>query len=258
MKRSSGSGDGPAKRAQVERKLMAKTSVPKSHIGKILSILREEGMLADHAEWTDDAEHNRKSLRKSLEDNSAIRTPYGPLVQTMMVPTQPPFEWHFVHPMALLYQLCLISEAFMHIMSCLADKGDAKIILYVDEYRPGNVFRPDKGRAAQNIFWVFSGWPQWLLARSQAWMIFGTFRSAKLPTLPGGVSALMARVLEKFFGPVDPSFSRGLALPNGRLLACSFGGFLGDEKGLKDTLAPNIPIACPRPRLCPCLQKGGG
>ena len=232
-----------AKRAQVERRLVANGAVSKSAIARLLATLKAEGLLADGMVTSSSANETRKHVGKSVGDVASTVTPYGPIVQQMVLPCAPPqspFVWDYIHPMAFVYYLSTISDAFGRLMSnIIADGKPLRIVVYVDAFRPGNVLRPDAGRSTENIFWAIAGWPQWLLRRADAWLTFGCIRSKIVATLPGGSSALMQHVLHQFFGEEgSPSFSSGVTIANGGggavLLQATFGGFLGDEKGLKD------------------------
>ena len=232
-------------RAKVERRLVARTSVPKSSIAKILVELHAHGMLADGVLGNTNENEVRKHISKAVAANADEVTPYGPVMQTIVLDAQPPyaaFRWDFIHPLALLLLLAKLSCNFAAVLlQCVAARSGAHpIVIYIDEVRPGNVLRPDKGRATQNIFWATASWPEWLLCRANAWLTFGRLRSCVVEKLPGGVSNLMRQVLLKFFDPAGPSFATGVALNAGGssvLFCCYFASFIGDEKGLKDNVA---------------------
>ena len=232
---ASSSSDTRAKRLKADRRLVAISSAPKSAIASILAQLHADGELADGSLRGSSTESVRKHLGRSVAALADTPTPYGPLVQNMVLPTSPPFSWPDIHPMALVFYLSSISSSFTRVLSECATSQGLRIVLYIDEYRPGNILRPDKGRATQNIFWVFTGWPQWLLSRVDAWMLFGCLRSSVLASLPGGTSNLMRRVLKVFFSPSGgPNIETGLVLHPSTFMQATFAGFLGDEKGLKD------------------------
>ena len=76
--------------------------------------------------------------------------------------------------------------------------------------------------------------PSWILSRSGAWFVFGYLRSTITSELPGGLSQLMADVLEKFFLPdvYGNCFGRGVTLlhQNSRFIVKAvFAGFLADD-----------------------------
>ena len=98
-------------------------------------------------------------------------------------PPMAPIKWSFIHPLALIFYLSSVYVAFAKIMSetfdaCKSLGRDLRVVIFVDEYRPGNVLRPDAGRATQGVYWRFSDWPAWLLTRANAWLTFGAIRTS--------------------------------------------------------------------------------
>ena len=72
--------------------------------------------------------------------------------------------------------------------------------------------------------------------RSDAWLDFSCVRSVIVSKMAGGVSELVKDVLTMFGD--GQSFLTGVAIPFGdeaTLLRAEFGGFLGDDNGLKDS-----------------------
>ena len=235
------------KRSHVLRRLVATSSSSKASVARVLSILNDEGLLAAGM-VTSGSNQTRKRLSKAVEDTASTPTPFGTVVQQMTLDRaspSSPFSWDFIHPMALLYCLSTISSALARLMSnIVADGKTLRIVLFIDEFRPGNVLRPDSGRATNNIFWTFAEFPQWLLRRADAWFTFGCIRSKIAGQIPGCVSGLMKHVLLTFFAESGPSFETGVTIVNGSeamLVRAVFGGFLGDEKGLKEAFASKGP-----------------
>ena len=103
---------------------MARTSVPKSSIAKILVELHAHGMLA-YGVLGDTTENEvRKHIGKAVAANAAEVTPYGPAMQTIVLDAQPPhaaFRWDFIHPLALLLLLAKLSCNFAAVLlQCVA------------------------------------------------------------------------------------------------------------------------------------------
>lgn len=165
-------------------------------------------------------------------------TPYGTVVQKMVLPCNPPFEWSFLHPLALLYHLTEQSGGLRAVMMAMVERspgGHLRFIIFIDACRPGNVLRPDKGRDVQHILWSFVEFPGWLSVREQGWFTFGCIRTASLDTLPSGTSCLMKHVVHAFDElAVTGGMIAGLANEGPTLFKGRFAGFLGDEKGLKE------------------------
>ena len=144
--------DQRAKR--VRRSLVGASSAPKAGIARVLLLLHQEGYLSEGLIDTENEHSVRKAIGKAAGEISAFQTPWGPLVQEMELPTDPPTKWPFIHPLALVYYLSSISSAFAKIMSDCFDACKSlgrllNIVIFVDEHRPGNVLRPDSGRATQ-------------------------------------------------------------------------------------------------------------
>ena len=169
----------------------------KTGITEAISVLSEAGWLRPEVLQAN-ARATRRRLREAEVSHCDADTPYGKVVQSLdLLPT---FTWRFCHPMALLYYLCTISATFAELMwSCVAEGVVMNIILYIDEFCPGNPLRPEKSRTLQAIYWCCSNWPQHILQRTGAWPCFGTIRSRIADAVPGGVAGLMRRILMVFF-----------------------------------------------------------
>ena len=114
----------------------------------------------------------------------------------MDLETTPPFRWPFIHPMALLWLLFKLPASFAELITECMDKSPSglRIVIFVDEFTPGNVLRPDRGRAMQHVLWAFVDWPEWVLCRATSWLTFGCIRTSLLASLPGGMSNFMKNV----------------------------------------------------------------
>ena len=88
----------------------------------------------------------------------------------MTLECSPPLKWEFIHPIALVYMLSQISTEFSDLMRDIISKLNSaspalNILLYIDECRPGNVLRPDQGRALQHLMGPCLECPVWLTDR---------------------------------------------------------------------------------------------
>lgn len=234
----SSSCDGP-RAAKVHRALLATaSSCPKVGIARILLALHKEGLLDEGLVPRADENAVRKSIGKSAAELAVAVTPFGPLVQSIDLPTTPAFKWDFIHPMALVFYLSTVSISFSKLMESVCT-GMMNIVINMDEAKPGNPLRPDHGRATNNIFWVFSEFPEWLLRREFAWFTFGTLRSTIVDKLVGGVSELMKIILHVFWSPSSHNFQSGGGLfrrvsGEHTIVKATLEGFLADELGLKE------------------------
>jgi hypothetical protein len=183
---------------------------------------------------TDSAAKTRRVLQQAAEDHSKAKTPYGPLVQKLVVPgMDEPME--YCDPPAYIRYLSTLNAAFGDIMkACLLRQGNKlTVIMYLDEIVPGNPFRQDKARKMWGIYWCCLEWPGWLLSRSAAWPVFCIIRSKSIDGMPGGLSAFWAYVLECCF-PAGGQFDVQIVHRDDRLrLAFEYGGTMADEAALK-------------------------
>lgn len=200
----------------------------------------------------------RDHFHTAAASHSEIQTPYGPIVQCMDLPLSTEnFAWNFISPFAVLYHICRISPPFASLVQTHLQSQTNNLILYFDETRPGNVLRVDSGRLVMCVYWSLREFPEFLRCRSVGWIPFGFIRSSKLNELKGGLSNLGARILRIFFAKENFSFSMGCRLvvnDNNIFVKANFGGFLGDEKALKELF--NVTgSAGTKPCLC-CKNLG--
>ena len=180
----------------------------------------------------------RRKITRAVGGHAKANTPYGKVVQQMALPLAKLPLWEYVHPMALLYYLALISTAFGDMMAeSIVEGVPMRVIIYIDEICPGNPLRPDKARTLQAIYWCLADWPQWILQRTAAWPVFGTIRSSIVKLLPGGVPQLMKNILYVFWPLTGDSFANGITIhvqKNPIIVTGIFAGFLADEKAHKE------------------------
>ena len=214
---------------------MSNLSGTQSGAAKVLRLLETQGFL-DHGLLGDASE---RSLRRDVatgiaEVAASAVTPYGPVVVPMRLHG---VDIDFVNPFAYIYFLC---DKYRNVFVLLCPGGAATlrtIVLYIDEVRPGNPFRPDKSRTTQCIYWVFSDLPDRFICNTDTWFLGTTVRSKIIDVMPGKVSSLMAAVVRLFWAEAGQSWSRGVMVGHGNdsaMLTARFGGFLGDEKALKE------------------------
>ena len=193
-KQEDGSASGSGHLRQVERRLAAVTSAPKCAIATIITKLFAAGLLVEGF-GSDSVEAQRKRIGKATTQLANQQTPYGPIIQTMEL--WKGFHWEYINPLALMSALTSFCPTFAELMGNCTGNDPLRLILFVDEFRPGNVLRPDAGRCTQNILWCFADWPDWYLSRSGAWLTLGCLRSTHVVNIEGGMSGLM----KKSFSP---------------------------------------------------------
>ena len=91
----------------------------------------------------------RRKLRVAVESHSNVETPYGPMVQQILIGASKLAEWEVCNPCAWLWYMSSISTSFCTVMrDCVARTAGIplRLVIYADEVIPRNPFRPDKGR----------------------------------------------------------------------------------------------------------------
>ena len=175
-----------------------------------------------------DEGHAKKLLREQAKAQVSEMSACGKVLDSMMLrldmaDDQPDalteLEWHFVRPAALLQKLCSLKK---EIGDLLPRDSPAHLVFYMDECKPGNVLRPDKGRELACFYWTVREFPSWFRARDGGWLFFSTFPSKWIHRVPGGASHLFSRMLETFFED-----QRGyLNFETGFPVSCSTGALL--------------------------------
>ena len=212
---------------------------------RMLKVLAEKDMLRDDmatvCSTTDRA--LEQVVISACQKAAETDTPFGTVVQHMDLGADGYRQWPYIHPLALLWFLSLRSPEFGLLMQSMLDNCSKKfldIVIYDDAFQIGNPLRPDMGRNMLGIYWFFLELPSHLLTREDWWFPFGFIRATPtkgLGIIPGGLSALRARILFLFFGHRGDTFRSGAKIIVRNKLVmfvARFRGNAGDEKGLKD------------------------
>ena len=227
-----------AKRRAVLRELTTARGVTKSGLAQTLQTLHDRGLLTDALTSTATPGCYRRAIQAAAEDISGKDTPAGKVVQYMDLPIVGGVAWPYIHPAAFLIHLCSVCAAFYDLIADVVARvgPDLLVLVYIDEIDPGNQLAPTNNRTSQCIYWTLAQLPAWFLRRKSAWFTFGLLRSTLALKIPGHLSALMKLVLRVLFCSTD-SLTRGCILQNGQrslMITGRFGGFLADEKALKE------------------------
>jgi hypothetical protein len=230
----------------VGQALLTKSTATKSSLAHALSVLHTNGMLNLQGNHT---EREFKDSLTAAGEEEALRThtPYGHVVKTTTFTTTKTnkkkevvhgkFKWEYVDPAAYLHLLTLRSIAFASMLKSTVENGMPTIVLYADEVEPGNPLRHGSQRLMQCIYWCMPEWPQHVLQKANAWLVFGVMQTSTANIIDGGMGAVMRFVLNVFFTSLH-NFLAGIVVVSGTgahyVITCTFAGFLGDEKGLKE------------------------
>ena len=220
------------KRLRVESECLAIGKCRKATLAQILKTLHDNSMLNDGL-GSGTLRQIADELSTAQHQHAYARTPYGTVVQHMVLPyTGVLVSWEYAHPWALLNHLSSISTHFQDLMVMVMRRfSQLHVVIYIDEVVPGNVFRHDKGRTFQAIYWCILEWPEWVLSRVDSWPTFGILQSKTCNALPGGCAGLMPHILKTFWPQGDTS--RVIIVVRNERPMCSirFKGFLADLDG---------------------------
>ena len=232
------SSPGPSNK-EVDTGELLGSGATKSALCKIINSLHRTG----HINVT----LPRKTLQKQIEASAKVNTPHGKVVQIMMVGG---YMMEYIHPTALLYYLCSISEFFRSTMAhaiAMASGGVCQIVIYSDAATPGNVFRPDKGRKFEAFYWCMPEWPDHVLQRSMCWNTLALLRCSIVDNIAGGLSFVVSKLIRLF-----ATMEAGILLPGEggpMMFRAKFNGILADLIGHAQLTAwkgPNAVRSCMR------------
>ena len=198
--------------------------------------------------YSEHAQHTGTSAKKTARAvNSAAvtETKYGRLVKELKIAD---FVIPYMCPFALVSALSETAVGSASSSSELVDcpsyasilrhsipegvKG--RIALYMDGVTPGNPLRPTSARPYYAFFWTFVEYPDWFRSSQVGWHDICVVRETSVKEIPGGVSAVMSRILEIFFSEDGYNFDTlGVRVAGPRLIKASFGAFLLDERAEK-------------------------
>lgn len=193
---------------------------------------------AEAAISSESTRSRRRALSAVVHECGHQRTPYGLVVEHMDLNLDGQvYKWPFVNPFAFLFHICTISADFLRFLMEHCASGDADIILYADETKPGNVLRPDQGRSATCIYWTIKQFPGWFRSRFAGLFLFGVLQSRRIEQIAGGSSGVLRKVMNTFWNQVGWNLHTvGVRIHSGRanfVFRARFGCFLGDEKEIK-------------------------
>lgn len=229
----SSSGPPPAKRRNVVTDVAA-ISGTTTGAAKLLKLLHDKGLFKDSLFATSERTLRRDAAEGTADTVANCTTPFGTVVEPMCIGGK---TIDVVNPFAYISFLCDRHRGLFNVLCPGEQHTKRSIVLYIDEVKPGNPLRHDKGRTTQCVYWTFSDLPDKYLASDNCWFLFTAIRSTTVDEMHGKVSGLMKTVVHKFFLESAVNWHTGITVANGNsaaLLQGSFGGFLGDEKALKE------------------------
>ena len=246
-KRKSGEALDADKRLEIVSELAALNGQSKMGLVRTLKTLHDKGLLVDALVETPTELGYKRQVRRAFEKDALYtQTPYGTMLSQMELPVvdekmkaKQPSMW-YINPFALLFQLCVANVALFNLIKDavgIAGTKTLRIVLYFDGVNPGNPLAPDPQQLLQAIYWCFIDLPNWFLRRKEGWFCFSLTREIWIKDMPGEMSEFCKMVMLVFFAAVGDSFHKGITIQCGAesvVLRATFGGFLADEKGLKE------------------------
>ena len=225
-------------RKDLRAQLCATTTSSNSALAKTLHTLQQEGLLNDDLLGSS-VNNERQSLGVAAAAHSKVNTPYGLVVQRVDIGDG--VMWDYIHPFALIYHLTSISTQISEFFHQAANRagGVLQVLVYGDEFVPGNPNRVDKGRSLMSYYYSFLNFPTYMLNMCQGWFVFGEIRNKLLKETDecSGHGAMMTILLKTFFVNGISNFTNGFRyVYRGALVTVKgvFRGIIGDEKGLKE------------------------
>ena len=223
---------------------------------------------------------DRNSQTKGEEEFGKSWTPYGTLMKKLpldIIDSARTVMLEYICPFAFLWLASQESTGFASFLalyfgalgvgeaapapSVLDESKTARIGIYVDDSRPGNNLRPDKGRKYYAYYWTFLELPDWFRASQVGWFPLCFVLVESVEKIAGGLSRITALLLEAMFSDAAMAFSfstTGMRLPIGVPTAAylwiraTFACFLADEKAFKE-------LSCAKGasgvKMCICCQN---
>ena len=110
------------------------------------------------------------------------------------------FDWSVAEPRLLLPYLCEACEPFRRVMASVTQRYS--LILYVDEFTPGDPLHPDTCRKTAGFYMAIKEFGPTLLGYTASWIPVACLRHEVLVTVAGAQSAVLRVLLESWFlGP---------------------------------------------------------
>ena len=164
-------------------------------------------------------------------------TPYGTLMKKLpldIIDSARTVMLEYICPFAFLWLASQESTGFASFLalyfgalgvgeaapapSVLDESKTARIGIYVDDSRPGNNLRPDKGRKYYAYYWTSLELPDWFRASQVGWFPLCFVLQEAVEKVAGGLSHITALLLESMFSNAAMAFNfatTGMRLPIG-------------------------------------------
>ena len=124
-------------------------------------------------------------------------TPYGPVIQTLRMARHRGTELEVLVavPRALLWMLFQVSPPWTDFLAASLPRACSHVCLYMDDVRPGNQHRPDKGRLYYAWYYQLVDLPYWFRVSAQGWFDLCFVKASDCEGIVGGFGCLTDRLL---------------------------------------------------------------
>ena len=170
-----------------------------SALAAIIADVKENGM--------PDGPTDRDAFRIAKDLQNAALTPYGPVLQALVVygKDDKEQELSYANPFALLWTASAECNSFSaFFLQKLKDKPPSieepwQLVLYSDEVTPCNPLGNMNKRKFHGIYWSFLEFGLNALSREEAWFCLATEYSVLVNLLSAGLSQVIAALMMVFF-----------------------------------------------------------
>ena len=150
----------------------------------------------------------------------SIETPYGPLVQQMIMERagKPDVTIGFQNPLAFLHYNAEHSDRYAELLQDALAKHPSspaslwRIVLYQDGVDPGDGLQKEKSRHSVVFYWALAELGTQALAQEEVWGTLTIARTAVAKSIDGGVAALTNAAVRQFHGDVHDILRSGVLI----------------------------------------------
>lgn len=162
------------------------------------------------------------------------QTPYGPITKhfDIVQPGSQTVTIEVACPKALFHTAITRSGNFRRLCEeCSGSDNRLQVLMYMDDVKPGNVLRPDKGRTYYSWLWTFLEFPSWWIQSDAGWIDVCCVTQKQLEHVVGGNSVVFQELFHFFFA-VEWVIDIAAAGPGRYVLTIDWGALLADMKAL--------------------------
>jgi len=181
----------PRKRTKIDASLLlGLRHVPLATARKVLEALPDLGIDYDPAGLRYDIDCARDEI---LDDVLCI--------VDLPMDDNTTYKWHIGRPQRVLRFLASDSDALKKILQGMPSSPDEplSVLHYHDEVTPGHLLAPVHNRSFTSFRYTFEQMGKYLLTCDAMWFEYGILRTTVLEQVTGGMSTVMAKLMQVFF-----------------------------------------------------------